>query len=144
MSKRGRRGDDAIAELEAIYAEIPDMANCKGLCHDSCSTIRMSPLEAQRTGHPNDGKMTMRCPKLTPMNLCSVYDKRPFVCRLFGTFDRLRCDHGCVPTRWLTQEEVLNLQRRIDRVGGVAPQGFDPGSQLALKHVVGLMMKGQF
>ena len=39
---------------------------------------------------------------------CLIYEKRPFVCRLFGTSEMLRCE-GCKPERYLSEEETIKL-----------------------------------
>jgi len=56
------------------------------------------------------------CPFLGPFPLgqCMAYSIRPLVCRAWGTMnnEQMRCPHGCVPERWLTNEEFrsYNLQ----------------------------------
>lgn len=37
---------------------------------------------------------------------CSVYVVRPLLCRLWGMVDKMRCPHGCVPSRWPADDEI--------------------------------------
>lgn len=39
---------------------------------------------------------------------CSIYENRPFVCRIFGTSEILRCDN-CTPERFLSEKETEEL-----------------------------------
>jgi len=39
---------------------------------------------------------------------CSIYDNRPFICRIYGTSEILKCD-DCIPERFLTKEETTEL-----------------------------------
>lgn len=103
---------------------MPDMLDCQGKCEDSCR----SPFEAmdhearrilQRTGRPLvPGDGCRGCSHLTPLGRCSVYDIRPFVCRLFGTTPTVRCEHGCQPVKWLTDGEALVLVAEIENLYG--------------------------
>lgn len=137
-----RRSSPAVANrraaqdeaLEELYAQVPDMLDCKGLCHDSCGPIPTTKRETQRLDmlgvkipHMLVGlKKAMeneqwRCPALGEDNLCTVYERRPLICRLYGTVDTpmLRCSHGCVPKGgYLTDEQGSALLTRADEVGG--------------------------
>jgi len=112
---------EAVAALEDLYAQLPAI-ECKGLCHDSCTAIDASELERERMrdrgvelpvalAHHRlqaliaAGK-TPRCPALGPLNNCTVYEDRPFVCRAFGMVrdpadalarGPMMCDYGCIP-----------------------------------------------
>jgi Fe-S-cluster containining protein len=48
---------------------------------------------------------------MTEDNRCSIYQARPFVCRLFGTADheRLKCPKGERPEQMLSAEEAEEL-----------------------------------
>lgn len=63
---------------------------------------------------------TVTCAFVGDDGCCSVYDRRPFVCRLFGTSDdhRLRCPHGCGPKRKLTKAQS---DARTEEYMAVAP-----------------------
>jgi Fe-S-cluster containining protein len=110
--------------LEALYAELPHL-ECRGLCADSCGAISMGLHEARRiervSGEPlrQMASLAESCPYLEAER-CTVYEARPLVCRIWGLVDEhgLRCDHGCVPERWLTREEALRLVRRSIAISG--------------------------
>ena len=131
MGNARKRAD---AELMAIYAEIPDMLDCKGLCHDSCGPIPLTKREWQRLDMrgvqiPDAMKAVEEivatngqwsCPALVN-NRCSVYEVRPLICRMYGTVDteHLRCVHGCSPVgRFLTDVEARSLIERTLEAGG--------------------------
>lgn len=50
---------------------------------------------------------------------CSVYETRPFMCRLFGTVPdepKLRCPHGAKPARPLSPRRAAKLTERYIRI----------------------------
>lgn len=104
-----------VKALRAVWARIPQMADCRGLCADSCrSPFDASSLERdlirRRTGKalvPGDGCTS--CSMLSAVGRCTVYGDRPTICRVFGTAPSLRCQHGCAPTRWLTDGEAVEI-----------------------------------
>ena len=117
MSRRIR-----LRQLQRVYDQIPDV-QCKGLCQAFCGVIAMSALEAERieerTGQPLkvvDEKL--RCAYLTAEGRCSVYDVRPFICRLWGAEEKLLCPHGCHPSndRILRTGAARALQDQIDEI----------------------------
>jgi hypothetical protein len=115
------RAQDVDAELEAIYARIPDV-QCKGLCQDACGPItgghrelvRMKragvtllPVLAQVEALATTG---YTCPALVD-GRCSGYAVRVAICRAWGAVEDLRCPHGCAPAdgRLLTTAEAHAL-----------------------------------
>ena len=91
--------------LEALYAKLPPIPPCKEGCDDCCSQVPMLPFEAERLGldycatPSTDGKCD-----LFKDGKCSVYEDRPFICRLFNATSEdcyLTClvikDHGLMP-----------------------------------------------
>lgn len=52
-----------------------------------------------------------RCPFSCPKG-CAIYEKRSFMCRLFGAAASLPCPFGCRPDRMLTKAEADELTRR--------------------------------
>lgn len=126
--------------LEGLYRLVPDIPGCKGLCHNSCTSIEMSARERDRLAEngivltPHDvaqRKLTEtgtphRCEALDADNRCTIYDKRPMICRLFGTtqvhvgegFGFLNCEFGCAPERPLTENEALELLDGSMKIGG--------------------------
>lgn len=118
MARNPRRIDAALQEL---YDRVPKMADCRGLCADSCGPIEASVRERERIERRTDRKLEARCGScsmLTPLGRCSVYEDRPMICRLFGTTKTMACEHGCEPERWLTADESWELLLRSLLVGG--------------------------
>lgn len=131
------RRERAVAQLEQLYASLPPL-ECKGLCHDSCTAIDASELERERIqargvelppyrSHKVTLKLiaegrTPRCPALGPLNTCTVYDVRPFICRAFGmvldrrTGEGLMCEHGCIPDGTIDLPTLWKALREIEEL----------------------------
>lgn len=134
MSGRRKRAKRQTADeqLAAVYAEIPDMADCRGLCHDSCGPLIMSKRERQiarergvaiPTGEQGIRLITAdpewRCPALTDENRCAIYESRSLICRLYGTVENMKCPHGCTPVGgFLTAHQASLLIGRAVLAGG--------------------------
>lgn len=137
---------EQIAELEALYAQIPGVG-CMGLCQAACGPIGMGEAEYARLQEPgmpaivraDPGRIPFTpasCPALTLFGQCSVYALRPMVCRIWGAVASMRCPHGCRPEGGFmdeatgqillmrslmvgaTVEERVYYQRIIDRLQG--------------------------
>lgn len=54
----------------------------------------------------------MVCLKLVE-GLCSVYEDRPMLCRLWGLVEGMKCQWGCVPERYLTDREGREFLRAV-------------------------------
>ena len=77
----------------------------------------------------------LTCPLLSANGRCTVYQVRPLICRLWGTTRALACPQGCQPERWVTDDEAVELLKRLFAVAGpelVGPRG-------ATEHVAGLI-----
>lgn len=121
MSRKTDR--KAVAKLEALYAQLPTVA-CRGLCFIACGPVPMSTLEAQRMRKADPWRRppmideNARCVYLTEQHRCGVYDVRPLICRVWGVVKRMSCMHGCIPTRWLSDHEFVQIAKAIERLGG--------------------------
>lgn len=114
--------------LDELYAELPTL-NCKRLCSESCGPVIMGRIEWQsvcravreeRLGLAED----LTCPILEN-GLCAAYEVRPMLCRLWGIVETMKCPWGCVPERWLTNEEGSEFLARaadVSRVQSSNPQ----------------------
>lgn len=112
----------ALADLDAVYAALPKV-ECQKKCYAACGPISMTRAEAARieavAGFSLHGSLKhLLCPLLTRDGLCSVYELRPFICRLWGAAPTLPCDFGCKPDREMTPEEDQALWERYKRVAG--------------------------
>lgn len=118
-------------ELAAVYDSLPKI-ECKRLCFDCCGPIavatqelraarKIMPVAAKKTEpgyhQPAYDHFTMRCSLLSDQNECKIYEARPLICRLWGLVEKLRCPFGCVPERWVTDEEAADLLERVERAG---------------------------
>lgn len=122
---------EAIAALDDLYAQLPAL-ECKGLCHDSCTSVDASELERRRIADAGgdigptmshrrlkaliDSGHKPRCPSLGPLNNCTIYQLRPFICRVFGMAEGLMCEHGCIPDGVLSRNEVVRIIITIEQL----------------------------
>ncbi|MCX5066735.1 hypothetical protein OOJ91_12850 [Micromonospora lupini] len=122
--RRARRGRDRVAEMDQLYAELPEI-DCKGLCHESCTAIVMTPVEQQRVRERGVEvtPLDMPCPALTQLNRCSVRDVRPLICRLYGLVEQMACPHGCRPEGGFVPEATARRLIERSMVIGGRPAG---------------------
>jgi Fe-S-cluster containining protein len=119
--------------IRKLYERIPEHAlTCRGLCHDSCGAIGYSQAEARmmafKHGTPPMANGFTRggfresddimCDKLTPDKRCSIYEDRPAICRVYGLLRALQCPHGCVPSEWMEDDDVVALFVELDAIEG--------------------------
>lgn len=105
----------ATTRLLRLYDRIPPVA-CKRLCSAYCGPIQLIRLEAKRIASVPGMKKDCSC-SLLEDGLCSRYDARPLICRLWGTVWEMKCPHGCEPERWLTRAEVMDIFREYQLLG---------------------------
>ena len=116
-------------ELRMIYREIPATSSCKSGCSDCCGPVPWSPAEVSRiiTDIPLGSEWievagvralmnpaTGKC-SFASTDGCKVYDRRPFMCRLFATSiesTRLRCPHGVRPAHPLSAHKAAALTNK--------------------------------
>lgn len=91
-------------KISKIYEKIPHSKCKKGCFHCCTNMIQFTPSELKAMGgyeyngvcsHLKDGK-------------CSIYENRPFVCRIYGTSELLKCDN-CSPKKFLNEQETIEL-----------------------------------
>jgi len=96
-----------------LYARIPATTSCKAGCNACCGPVPVSPVEARALGI--SGTMTPTKPNTTTCafyeNGCTVYDDRPFMCRLFGAANdaMLTCPHGVRALMPLSKADASRL-----------------------------------
>ena len=113
---------EAIQQLDALYAQLPPL-ECKGLCHDTCTSVDASELERERMREARPGVELPtfeegreafrrgeipRCPMLGPLN-------------------------GCIPDGTITRAQLFRHLRQIEAlsqevtgVSRIPPGGFVP------------------
>jgi hypothetical protein len=133
------RSAEGYRQVREVYDMVPEVV-CKGLCHDTCTSVGAAPLEravirerhgvelgpaipSKQLAELDDRGEAPRCPALSALNTCSVYQHRPLICRLYGADAGLPCAHGCVPARggWLDTDvgtEMIGVVELISRVHG--------------------------
>lgn len=94
--------------IQRLYDQIPSF-KCKPGCTDCCGPIVFSKSEWEDV--PDKKNATnIDCPYIQKGH-CSIYENRPFICRLFGAAKdkQLECPHGCKPEIPLTKEKAQSL-----------------------------------
>lgn len=91
-------------KYKKLYAKIPS-SKCRKGCFRCCTNmVQYTPEEEKAMGgyafdgicsHLKDGK-------------CTVYEVRPFVCRLYGVSTMLQCEE-CSPEKLLNETETNEL-----------------------------------
>jgi hypothetical protein len=119
---------DALMQLHALYAQIPAVA-CQGQCTEACGPLGMSQLEFLQVQRVTplrlaEGKTTT-CP-LLKRGRCTVYAKRPMICRLWGAVANMPCPWGCRPARYLTVDEGDALMRQAEALSQQLLPGMEP------------------
>ena len=110
---------ESLRQIDALYAALPAI-ECKRLCQEACGPIAMSMLERRRIEEHFDGALAVNgeptCPLLKD-GRCTVYPIRPAICRLFGLVRAMQCPFGCIPERWISDDEAGSLLREVERLG---------------------------
>lgn len=125
----------AKRDLRMLYRDIPPTSPCKPGCSDCCGPVPWSEAEIARVAADIPpiaewieimgargllNPLTGKCPFASAEG-CQVYDRRPFMCRLFATSieeTRLRCPHGCAPKKPLSGRQAAALTDRYIGAGG--------------------------
>jgi len=121
--------------LKEIYQQVPSF-NCKEGCSDCCGLVPFNRWEISLLSDEHKEVMLVfadmatsllsrgivsACPLIGRGKLCSIYENRPFLCRLFGTIDQeanqLRCPHGCGPLVPLTENKANELMEYYLQLG---------------------------
>ena len=126
----------ALAALQEVYDSIPSL-NCQGHCWQCCGAIDMSPVERSHIADlgveipvmtdewsrawENDEPAYCPAFSLGAQGLgkpgCTVYDRRPTICRLWGVSESMPCPYGCKPEKTLTDREGFEILFRAARAG---------------------------
>ena len=117
---------DARRAVTLLWARVPDV-DCKGLCAGACGAVLYSRAEGELATEAH-GLVPVATADGTCSALadgrCSIYDRRPMICRLYGAAADLRCGHGCRPRGGplpaATARRLLDLAERHG--GGIDPR----------------------
>lgn len=115
------KGASAEKALDRFYRRIPTMT-CPPGCFRCCGPIWMSRAERDRLPETPDDAANYMCPFIVD-GKCSVYEKRPLICRLFGVSDAspLTCFEGGSAERTLSEEETGAIMvKYINFCGGMS------------------------
>lgn len=105
---------DKIEQLCRIYNRIPRF-ECVPGCNECCVATPISKVELDRLPPKEKTGRNLVCQYSTPEG-CEVYDKRPYMCRIFGTVEDLQCPAGGKARKTLTVSEGQKLTNEYIRV----------------------------
>ncbi len=106
---------DAKAHRQ-LYAKIPRFKCIEG-CTDCCGPVPWSSFELAAAGltAPPPERADKQC-QFALKGGCEIHERRPLMCRLFGTVEDLRCPHGRGPLQLLSVDEGHAIVRRYKRI----------------------------
>lgn len=114
-----------VKELHKLYAEIPTFTCIKD-CMDCCGPIFMTQMERYLITERPKYESVTNCP-WRGKGRCRIYDKRPLICRLFGTINnkKLLCSFRKGPSLLLHESHAQQLIYKAFEISNKA--GFDGG-----------------
>ncbi|MDI6760875.1 MAG: hypothetical protein QMD05_08605 [Candidatus Brocadiaceae bacterium] len=107
--------------LHKLYSLVPDF-ECIAGCTACCGPV---PFTKQEWDKVKDKRRvtSLTCPYATLG--CEIYDNRPFLCRLYGTVEKMLCPFGRRPKMLLTEDQKTILMNQycalLDTVEGGEP-----------------------
>ncbi len=101
----------SLIQIQKQYERIPSFT-CKTGCTDCCGPVPFTDTEwalltPEEQNRPFNG---LTC-KFVSAEGCTIYDRRPLMCRIFGTVEDLQCPHGCRPDTLLTKMQGQTIVR---------------------------------
>ena len=96
------------SSIAAIRAKIPEVP-CKEGCCDCCMPFLWAEWVAVEANEKDLAK-SLACPHLVDKR-CSIYDRRPIICRLFGASEdpAFQCPHGRTAENPLSEIETKEI-----------------------------------
>jgi uncharacterized protein len=106
------KGRSYQKHLDRLYKRLPKV-KCPEGCTKCCGPIWMSKEEREKLPEVENPDTGYDCPFIKD-GKCSVYEKRPLVCRAFGTtrVGHLFCKEGGRPARFLSEKEIEDIMIR--------------------------------
>ena len=88
-------------------------------CFECCGPVPCHPWESERIGLGDAESVTVEDLKsieaiqcqFLENGKCSIYERRPFMCRLYGTVEDLRCPYGKRPEILITKKQAVKLMK---------------------------------
>ena len=106
-----------LQELKELYAKIPEFECIPG-CTECCGPIPVSDVECAEIGCKNTHLLPLKYGKFdcaySTEKGCAIYEKRPLMCRLFGTTQDLACPKGRQPKKMLSETEALEIMSGLE------------------------------
>ncbi|HAS8538280.1 TPA: hypothetical protein I7730_00510 [Vibrio vulnificus] len=109
-----------------LYGEIPHSEGCHTGCNACCGPVPITPFEAKELGLSENetttpfNPITLMC-SFSSNDGCKVYDKRPFMCRVFSSSEEpaLKCPNGAISKNPLSTKRtqvLTNKYRKLQQI----------------------------
>lgn len=105
-------------DVKNLYKMIPKFECIKG-CNECCGPVPIIQQEAKnlnlKTCMLPFAHKSLNC-KYSSKQGCTIYEKRPLLCRLFGVVQKMACPYGGKPEKLLSQEQenqILKIYHSI-------------------------------
>lgn len=105
-----------LIRLKELYAQVPKF-KCIKNCSKCCGAVPWASLEMDQLKEIKVHK-NLICPYCEE-NKCTIYEFRPFMCRIFGTVAKphpLACPYGAMPVSPLPGDKVDDLMRQYQMI----------------------------
>lgn len=104
--------------IQSLYTAIPEF-DCKPGCFECCGPVPCHDWELEKLGVETGEFIAAKNLKVIEPGKCqfikdgkcSVYERRPLMCRLFGTIEDLQCPYGMRPDILLTKKQASGILR---------------------------------
>jgi len=115
MSQQNGKAFSSLKKLKKTYNKIPKI-DCEPGCTECCGIVPISRDEARNIGINDRRLLPVKDDGITCAYVCktgcSIYKKRPVLCRLMGVVEKMPCPKR-QPERMLTQKEEDELMNEI-------------------------------
>jgi hypothetical protein len=100
-----------MSKLTSLYKKVPELKCIPG-CFECCGPVPVCDEEARilkLSSNLTPTSFNHTCSYASSLG-CKIYNDRPFLCRLFGVVEKMKCPK-VKPDRVLTQKEEKKLMK---------------------------------
>lgn len=101
-----------MSKLTSLYKKVPDFKCIKG-CFECCGPVPICDEEAKilnLSSHMTPSSCFDNICSYASISGCKIYNNRPFLCRLFGVVEKMKCPK-VQHDRFISQKEEKKLMK---------------------------------